>query len=272
MYQMQNEIRINYTAKKDPNARRLMDVISRRGYYTIKRILDFMIALVLLIVLFPIMLLVATVIYIFSPGPVFFVQERVGAKRKYRNGGEYWEKVHFNCYKFRTMKLNADPGIHQAYIKALIENDEDRMTALQNAPTVPSKSLTDEKMTALQNAPTKPRKLVNDSRVIGPGKILRKFSLDELPQLWNVLCGDMSLVGPRPAIPYEVEMYKPWHLRRLNAQPGITGLQQVTARCTVDFDEQVQLDLEYIEKQSLWLDIMVILKTPFEVVFSKGAY
>lgn len=269
---MQNEIRINYTAKEDPNAIRVIDVISRKSYYTIKRIIDFTISLVLLIALFPVMLLAAAVIYIFSPGPIFFVQERVGAKRKYCDGGEYWEKVHFNCYKFRTMKLNADPGIHQAYIKALIENDQDSMSALQNAPTVPSNSLNDERMTALQNAPTRPRKLVNDSRVIVPGKILRKFSLDELPQLINVLRGDMSLVGPRPAIPYEVEMYKPWHLRRLNAQPGITGLQQVTARCIADFDEQVQFDLEYIEKQSLWLDIMIILKTPFEVISTKGAY
>jgi len=267
---MQNEIRIDYSAKKDANPIMLMDVVGRRGYYTMKRILDFMVAFVLLVTLFPIMLVVAIVIYIFSPGPIFFLQERVGAKRCYRNGRVYWEKTHFYCYKFRTMKLNADPGIHQAYIRALIANDEDRMTALQNGPTIPSMSK--EQLTALQNAPTVPRKLVNDSRIIGPGKFLRKFSLDELPQLLNVLRGDMSLVGPRPAIPYEVEMYNPWHLRRLNAQPGITGLQQVVARCTADFDSQVKLDLEYIEKQSLWLDIIVILKTPFAIVSAKGAY
>jgi lipopolysaccharide/colanic/teichoic acid biosynthesis glycosyltransferase len=127
-------------------------------------------------------------------------------------------------------------------------------------------------MVALQGAPTQPRKLVNDNRIIRPGKFLRKLSLDELPQLWNVLIGDMSLIGPRPAIPYEVDMYKPWHLRRLEAQPGITGLQQVTARCTTDFDEQVQYDIEYIDNQSLWLDIKIIIKTPLAILSTKGAY
>jgi lipopolysaccharide/colanic/teichoic acid biosynthesis glycosyltransferase len=166
-----------------------------------------------------------------------------------------WKKVNFQCYKFRTMRINADSSVHQAYIKALIENDEDKMTALQGAPVS-----------------TQPRKLVNDPRIIPPGKILRKLSLDELPQFWNVLIGDMSLVGPRPAIPYEVEMYKRWHLRRLCAQPGITGLQQVTARCTTDFDRQVLLDIEYVEKQSFWLDVKIMLKTPLAIVSTKGAY
>jgi lipopolysaccharide/colanic/teichoic acid biosynthesis glycosyltransferase len=151
------------------------------------------------------------------------------------------------------MKIDADPSVHQAYIKALIENDETQMAVLQGAPT-------------------QPRKLVNDSRIIRPGKLLRKLSLDELPQLWNVLIGDMSLIGPRPAIPYEVEMYKPWHLRRLEAHQGITGLQQVTARCTTDFDEQVQYDIEYIDNQSLWLDIKIIIKTPLAILSTKGAY
>jgi lipopolysaccharide/colanic/teichoic acid biosynthesis glycosyltransferase len=151
------------------------------------------------------------------------------------------------------MKINADPSIHQKYIKALIENDEAQMTAIQGAPT-------------------QPRKLVNDPRIIHPGKLLRKLSLDELPQFWNVLRGDMSLVGPRPAISYEVEMYKPWHLRRLDAQPGITGLQQVTERCTTDFDQQVKLDIEYVDTQSLWLDVKIIIKTPLAVFSTKGAY
>jgi lipopolysaccharide/colanic/teichoic acid biosynthesis glycosyltransferase len=151
------------------------------------------------------------------------------------------------------MKINADPSIHQAYVKALIENNL-------------------EQMTALQGAPTQPRKLVNDSRIIRPGKLLRKLSLDELPQLWNVLVGDMSLIGPRPAIPYEVDMYQPWHLRRLEAKPGLSGLQQVTARCVVDFDTQVQLDIDYVEKQSLWLDLIIMLRTPLAVFSTSGAY
>ena len=226
---------------------------NRRFYHAAKRLMDFTFALILLVILSPLMLVIALLIYIYSPGPIFFIQERVGAKKQTVKGYSYWKRVNFRCYKFRTMHVNADPAIHRAYVKALIDNDE-------------------EKMTALQGQKTKPRKLVNDPRIIRPGKFVRKLSLDELPQLLNVIKGDMSLVGPRPAIPYEVEMYKPWHLRRLEALPGLTGLQQVTARCNKDFDQQVKLDIEYIEKQSLWLDIKIILKTPFAVLSVKGAY
>jgi len=256
---------------EDPKVLKL-EGMEKIGYCAVKRLIDFTVALLLLILLFPLMLLISVLIFIYSPGPVFFIQERVGAKREYRNGRFHWRVVPFHCYKFRTMKINADSAIHQAYIKALIENDQEQMTALENAPTRPQQTLSQEELTAMQNAPTRPRKLVNDTRIITPGKILRKFSLDELPQLWNVLRGDMSLVGPRPAIPYEVEMYKPWHRNRLNAQPGITGLQQITARCTADFDQQVKMDIEYIEKQSIWLDIKIILKTPFAIFSTKGAY
>lgn len=250
----------------------ILTSVDQKGYYAIKRFIDFSTALLLLVLLSPLMLVIALLIFIYSPGPVFFIQERVGAKREHVNGHTIWKVTPFYCYKFRTMKINADPAIHQAYIKALIENDQDQMDALQNTPTRPHECLSTEELNALQNAPTKPRKLMNDSRIIRPGKILRKLSLDELPQLWNVLRGDMSLVGPRPAIPYEVEMYKPWHLQRLNAQPGITGLQQVTARNIVDFDQQVKLDIEYIKTRSLWLDLKILLKTPIAVLSMKGAY
>jgi lipopolysaccharide/colanic/teichoic acid biosynthesis glycosyltransferase len=150
------------------------------------------------------------------------------------------------------MHQNADSSVHQAYIKALIDNDQ-------------------EQIQVLQGDTSSVHKLVNDSRITRPGKLLRKLSLDELPQLFNVLRGDMSLVGPRPAIPYEVEMYKPWHLQRLEAQPGVTGLQQVTSRSVADFDEQVRLDIEYINHQSLWLDIKIILKTPLVILSTRGA-
>jgi lipopolysaccharide/colanic/teichoic acid biosynthesis glycosyltransferase len=249
---MQNETLLDSIRKHDPNILRLA-AKQRIGYYIAKRILDFSIALVMLILLLPLMILIAVLIFVYSPGPVFFVQERVGAKRQFKNQEVYWKKVNFRCIKFRTMKLNADSAIHQAYIKALIENNE-------------------EQMAALQSQPTQVRKLVKDARIIRPGHFLRKLSLDELPQLWNVLRGEMSLVGPRPAIPYEVEIYKPWHLQRLEAQPGITGLQQITARCTADFDQQVKLDIEYVEKQSFFLDLMIILKTPLVVFSTKGAY
>ena len=249
---MQNEIPNESVRRSNPNA---LSQAARNqiGYFIAKRILDITLASVFLIILSPLMLLIALLILIYSPGPIIFVQERVGAKRQLRDGRTYWKRETFHCYKFRTMHVHADSAIHQAYVKALIENDE-------------------EKMTALQGGKTKPRKLVNDSRIIRPGKLLRKLSLDELPQFWNVMKGDMSLVGPRPAIPYEVEMYKPWHFRRLEAQPGITGLQQVTNRCMTDFDQQVKLDIEYIEHRSFWLDAKIILETPLAIISVKGAY
>lgn len=249
---MQNEAPFDAIRKYDPNALRLV-LEGRNAYYVAKRVIDFVLAFALLAVLSPLMLLSAIAILLYSPGPIFFKQERVGAIRQSHGGHFYWKRVTFPCYKFRTMKIDADPSIHQAYIKALIENDEAQMTALQGAPT-------------------QPRKLVNDSRITRPGRFLRKSSIDELPQLLNVILGDMSLVGPRPAIPYEVEMYKSWHFRRLEAQPGITGLQQVTARSTADFDQQVRLDIEYVDNQSLWLDIKIIFKTPLAVISTTGAH
>lgn len=249
---LQNETRLDSIRNDNPKTLRLVSMGSNI-YYAVKRMMDVILAFILLIFLSPLMLLVAITIFVYSPGPIFFKQERVGARRQSHGRHSSWKRVNFQCYKFRTMKIDADPSIHQAYVKALIENDEAQMVALQGAPT-------------------QPRKLVNDTRIIRPGKLLRKLSLDELPQLWNVLIGDMSLIGPRPAIPYEVEMYKPWHLRRLEAQPGITGLQQVTARCTTDFDEQVQYDIEYIDNQSLWLDVKIIIKTPLAIISTKGAY
>lgn len=247
---MRSEADLDTLGFDDPDILRMVG--NRRVYYALKRMMDVVIASALLVFLSPLLLVIALAIIIYSPGPIFFLQERVGAKRVLRGGKMYWRKETFSCYKFRTMKVNADPAIHQAYLRALIENDE-------------------EKMSALQGESTQVRKLVRDSRVTRPGKLLRKFSLDELPQFWNVLRGDMSLVGPRPAIPYEVEMYKSWYKRRLEAQPGITGLQQVTARSTADFDQQVQLDIEYIESQSIWQDIVIILKTPFVILSTKGA-
>jgi lipopolysaccharide/colanic/teichoic acid biosynthesis glycosyltransferase len=249
---MENEFQLEMFQKYDPDFLCFVPE-GREGYYFIKRVLDFSIAMVLLIFLFPIMLLVGVLIFVYSPGPIFFSQERVGALRQSYKAYKYWKRTSFRCYKFRTMKINADPAIHQAYVKALIENNQ-------------------EQMDSLQGEVTKTRKLVHDPRIIRPGRLLRKLSLDELPQFWNVLRGDMSIVGPRPAIPYEVDVYKPVHLHRLEAQPGITGLQQVSARCTTDFDQQVQYDIEYIKNQSLWLDLKIMVKTPLAIIFAKGAY
>jgi lipopolysaccharide/colanic/teichoic acid biosynthesis glycosyltransferase len=268
---MQTKAHLGLTHEDDPSS--LLSVSQDRSrYYTAKRTMDIVVSAILLMLFLPLMLLIALLIFVYSPGPIFFLQERVGAKRQRNGRCFYWKQVNFRCYKFRTMRINADPQIHQAYVRALIENDQARMQALQKAATRPRGSMSHEQVIALQNAPTIPRKLVNDARVIGPGGILRKFSLDELPQFWNVLKGDMSLVGPRPAIPYEVEMYKPWHLLRLQAQPGLSGLQQVTARCTEDFDEQIRLDIEYIKNQSFWLDLKIMLQTPLAILSTKGAH
>lgn len=227
-------------------------VKSRTFYYLTKRTLDLVLASILLILLLPMMIIIAILIKRDSPGPIFFIQERVGSRRRTKKGTSYWQQVRFRCYKFRTMVYNADPSIHQAYIKALIHNDCDEMASLQGKPTQITK-------------------LVNDPRITRLGKFLRKSSLDEFPQLINVIRGEMSLVGPRPAIPYEVEMYKPWQRQRLETKPGMTGLWQVTARSTAAFDEIIKLDIKYIEQQSLWLDLKILFKTPYVVLSCKGA-
>jgi lipopolysaccharide/colanic/teichoic acid biosynthesis glycosyltransferase len=232
----------------------LLGLVSDRRvlYYSIKRGMDMIFSLLFLILLSPFFALITLGITIYSPGPIFFKQERMGAVRISHAGKVFWKKQKFICYKFRTMKVNSDSKIHEDYIKALINENK-------------------EKMNELQGGTTEIRKLTSDPRVTRPGKLLRKLSLDELPQFWNVLRGDMSLVGPRPAIPYEVEMYKPWYIHRLEAQPGITGLQQVTARCTASFEEQVKLDIEYIKRQSIWLDLLIMIKTPIVILSTKGA-
>ncbi len=244
----------------------------RRAYYLVKRVMDVVIAAVLLILLLPVMIVVGIAIFVYSPGPIFFVQERVGTRRHTRGKAMTWEPVTFRCFKFRTMKQNADPAVHKAYVQALIRKDEAAMAAAQQTAKGVHASVRVPLPDAGQDASSQPRKLTEDTRIIRPGKLVRKLSLDELPQLFNVLHGDMSLIGPRPAIPYELEVYQPWHMLRFQAQPGISGLQQVMARSTRDFDEQVKFDIEYIEHQSLWLDLQIAIKTPLAIIFGKGAY
>ena len=224
---------------------------NRMLYYLSKRILDVIFSFIALIIFSPILLVIAILIHFDSPGPVIFTQKRVGSKRIKKGGHYYWEKTEFPCFKFRTMVDKADPTIHQTFIKALINHDE-------------------EKLAAIQGSDSKVKKIVNDRRCTRIGHFLRCTSLDELPQFWNVLRGEMSLVGPRPAIPYELELYKPWYFRRIEAKPGLTGLWQITARNSCDFDTMVKLDLEYIEKQSFWFDLKIVFKTPLFVLFRKG--
>ena len=224
----------------------------RWSYLVSKRLFDLIISGILLILLSPLFLVLAVLIRLASPGPAIFKQERVGLRQRTRCLRITWEVGTFTFYKFRTMYQDADSKMHQAYVQAFIHNDQQGMAQLQNGDT-------------------EVRKLVDDPRVTTIGRFLRKSSLDELPQLWNVFKGDMSLVGPRPPIPYEVEMYKPQYYRRLGAKPGMTGLWQVTARSSADFEEMVSLDVEYIEQQSLWLDFKILLQTPMAVLRGKGA-
>jgi lipopolysaccharide/colanic/teichoic acid biosynthesis glycosyltransferase len=189
------------------------------------------------IVLFsPALLLIGGLVKLTSKGPVLFRQRRVG-----HAGRE------FTFLKFRSMFVNSDPAIHQEYVRKLI-----------------SQQLTEANGTY---------KIMNDPRVTLVGRFLRKTSLDELPQFFNVLKGEMSLVGPRPPIPYELEKYSSWHRRRVfEAKPGITGIWQVYGRSRTTFDEMVRMDLRYVREQSLWLDIKLLFKTPLAVMRGKGAY
>lgn len=224
----------------------------RRLYFIAKRWLDIVVSGALLLALSPLLLVVALLIVLDSPGPAIFRQERVNLRRRVVDGQPVWQVGTFTFFKFRTMVNDADPSKHREYVRAFIENDEATMKAVQG---------TDTEM----------RKIVHDPRVTRLGALLRKTSIDELPQLWNVLKGDISLVGPRPPIPYEVEVYKPWHRQRLATIQGVTGLWQITARSSADFDEMVKLDLDYIERQSFWLDLEILVKTPVAVLKSRGA-
>jgi lipopolysaccharide/colanic/teichoic acid biosynthesis glycosyltransferase len=161
--------------------------------------------------------------------------------------------------KFRSMHADADAKAHQEYISWYI--------------TASGKSHSRHDRTAGNGGGPEPLfKLTGDPRVTPLGRFLRKMSLDELPQLWNVFRGDMALVGPRPPLPYELEQYEPWHRRRvLEAKPGVTGLWQVRGRSRTTFEEMVRLDLEYVRTRSLWTDLKILLATPRAVVSSKGA-
>jgi lipopolysaccharide/colanic/teichoic acid biosynthesis glycosyltransferase len=222
-------------------------------YYGAKRSLDLVIASFVLVLCLPFLIAVAILIKIDSPGPVFFKQERMGALRHKDKGKTRWRETPFICWKFRTMFDKSSPALHQAYIKAFIQKDQDEMARLNHGEIGVCK-------------------LIKDPRVTRMGCFLRKTSLDEFPQFWNILLGEMSLVGPRPAIPYELEHYKPWHHLRFQAKAGLTGSWQISARSAVDFDQMVKLDMDYIQRQSFWLDLAIILKTPWAVLSARGAH
>lgn len=218
-----------------PRPARQRNAITER----IKRLFDIAASLTLLLLLAPLFLLIAALVKSKSPGPVFFRQVRVGRNLK-----------PFGMLKFRTMHVNADNKLHHEFVTRFIKSNGQDPECNRNGVF----------------------KLVDDPRVTPIGHVLRKTSLDELPQFWNVLRGEMSLVGPRPPLPYEVEQYKPWHTRRvIEATPGITGLWQVGGRSQTTFDEMVRLDLRYAKTRSFWTDIKILLATPGAVFSGKGA-
>lgn len=215
-------------------------------YSVLKRCMDIFLSTALIILLFPLLLLIALLIKLDSPGPLIFTQERVGARRQRFGGQRVWVVQNFPFYKFRSMVRDADQSLHEAYIKDFVEG--------RAQPESGGKY-----------------KLTNDPRVTWVGRFLRKFSLDELPQLFNVLKGDMSLVGPRPVPTYEVAGYGPRHHNRFAALPGITGWWQVKGRCQVSFEEMIRMDLDYIRNASLWLDLKILFLTLPAVLSRRGA-
>ncbi|HYG79374.1 MAG TPA: sugar transferase, partial [Pyrinomonadaceae bacterium] len=200
-----------------------------QGARLLKRVFDVTVAALALVLLAPLWVLVALLIKLDSKGPVLYRQERVGMDGRI-----------FLFLKFRTMLTGADDRAHREYQRRYIEGRPDTNLGDSLRPVY---------------------KLHDDPRVTRTGRWLRRTSLDELPQLLNVLRGDMSVVGPRPPIPYEVEAYALWHRKRLDMKPGMTGLWQVSGRNRLSFDEMVRLDLFYIENWSLWLDLKIMLRT-----------
>jgi lipopolysaccharide/colanic/teichoic acid biosynthesis glycosyltransferase len=199
-----------------------------RVYAIVKRFFDVLASAALITVLSPILLAIAIAIKVDSKGPVFFRQERLG-----RNGRP------FRIVKFRSMRTDNDDATHRAYVTSLIQGHAD-MQAGDNG---------------------KVYKLLNDDRITRVGRFLRRTSIDELPQLFNVLGGSMSLVGPRPPLAYEVAVYQPHHLRRLIAKPGMTGLWQVSGRNALDFEQMIDLDLQYVESRSFAKDLEILART-----------
>jgi lipopolysaccharide/colanic/teichoic acid biosynthesis glycosyltransferase len=217
-----------------------------------KRALDLGLAVPGAIVLSPLLLAIGIVIRATSPGPALFVQERIGGR--FRDGR--WEHAPFRFLKFRTMRDGAGSDLHRAHVTAFIRAERDGANGKSGARR--ARAIAEE------------HKILADPRVTPVGRFLRRFSLDELPQLWNVIRGEMSLVGPRPPIGYEVEVYLPEQMGRLAAKPGLTGLWQVSGRSLTTFDEMVRLDLDYIENRSVGLDLWILARTVLVLVGGSG--
>jgi lipopolysaccharide/colanic/teichoic acid biosynthesis glycosyltransferase len=209
------------------------------GYELWKNIFDRVLALMFLVTLSPLFAFIAIVIKLDSRGKIIFCREQVGKNGK-----------NFIMYKFRTMIADNDDKEYKSYLKKYI-NEGTPYTTDENGQPI--------------------YKVVNDPRVTRFGVWLRKSNMDELPQFFNVLKGDMSLVGPRPDVPFAVDMYQEWHRERLNIKPGLMGLWQVGNRKSASFEEMVCLDIEYIKKQSLILDVKIIMKTIITILRGDGS-
>jgi lipopolysaccharide/colanic/teichoic acid biosynthesis glycosyltransferase len=219
----------------------LVNDSNRQALLLIKRSIDIIGSAAIAMICAPLFLAIAIAVRLSSKGPILFRQERIGQYGK-----------SFTFLKFRSMYVGNDHSEHREFVTKLICEDSGVTKTSQNDGVY---------------------KLTNDKRVTRVGKFLRRTSLDELPQLINVLKGDMSLVGPRPPIPYELAAYQTWHRRRvLEVKPGITGLWQVTGRSRVKFDEMVRLDLRYATSWTPWLDLKILIRTPMAVIKGSGAY
>ncbi|HEX5593971.1 MAG TPA: sugar transferase [Solirubrobacterales bacterium] len=216
----------------------------RRSLGALQRLFDIAFALTLIALFSPILIGVALAVRIDSRGPSFFRQRRVGYREK-----------EFTLYKFRSMRVDADPQGHQEYVTALIKGEGTNPNGADGA----------------EGGRENLYKLAVDNRITGVGRWIRKWSLDELPQLFNVVRGDMTLVGPRPAIPYEVAEYPSWYRERFSVKPGLTGYWQVSGRSERTYEEMVRLDIEYAQRRNLGLDLSILLKTPWVVLSRKGA-
>lgn len=243
------------TLQLDP-VRRVDAAVARsaRMYYGTKRVFDCVAATMLVVIAFPLWIVLVVLIRLDSKGPALFKQQRVGSRRVVENGGTSWELVTFTFYKFRTMYVDEHEPAHRVYMTAYINNDIEYFSSRTGG-----------------YADGESFRLRDDPRVTRIGRVLRKLSLDELPQLLNVLRGEMSMVGPRPPMPYEVALYNDAQLQRLTARGGVTGWAQVNGRCTIGFDDVVRLDAEYARRQSFLFDLWILLRTVPAVLSRRGA-
>jgi len=215
-----NDLIMTHPSSSNPNS--ALSFLWVPGLPAWKRALDLALIVLAAPLLLPVMFVIWLIIKCLSPGPAFFRQERIGYLGR-----------SFTCFKFRTMVVNADTGIHQGHLRGLISS----------------------------NVPMKKLDVKGDPRLIPCALMIRSLGLDELPQIFNVLRGEMSLVGPRPCLPYEYENYTPRHRRRFEAAPGLTGLWQVSGKNQTTFEEMINLDIYYARHQSLWLDLKILFKT-----------